>query len=106
MAQAIGISSSYVLSRRPHEVLALKTVVSFRDRWLNFGQPLISWSAVGSDGLMASTDTWTLWINRSRHTDLLCSNTTAGDQVICGSFSDGSLRPQSAVICFTPSAKE
>ena len=79
---------------------------AFRDRWLNLGQPLISWSAMGSDGLMASTETWTMWINRSRHTELRCSNPGSDDQVICGSFINGSLRPQSAVICFTPSAKE
>jgi neopullulanase len=79
---------------------------AFRDRWLNLGQPLISWSAVGSDGLMASTETWTMWINRSRHIELRCSNPGSDDQVICGSFINGSLRPQSAVICFTPSAKE
>jgi neopullulanase len=79
---------------------------AFRDRWLNLGQPLISWSAVGSDGLMASTETWTMWINRSRHIDLRCSNPGSDDQVVCGSFINGSLRPQSAVICFTPSAKE
>lgn len=79
---------------------------AFRDRWLHLGQPLISWSALGSDGLMASTATWQMWINRSRHTELHCSNPDPIDQVICGRFINGSLHTQSAVVCFTPSAKE
>jgi neopullulanase len=79
---------------------------AFRDRWLNLGQPLISWSALGSDGLMASTPNWQLWINRSRHAELCCSNSDAVEEVICGSLINGRLHPQSAVISFTPSAKE
>jgi neopullulanase len=78
---------------------------ALRDRWINLGQPLITWNSLGSDGLMASADTWRLWINRSRQTDLRCSTPATANDVICGSFVDGKLRPQSAVVCFTPGAK-